>query len=83
MHLHILVIPTRIKTKTKKYISFIAYIHVGLLTDKRNAAVKSCGSQTQAAQAYHDQNLVSGFGVILICRFCLPGMLANIHVHMF
>ena len=48
---------------------------------KRYMTVKSCGSQTQAAQAYHDQNLETGLGVILICRFCLPGMLANLHVY--
>ena len=41
----------------------------------------ACGSQTLAAQAYHDQNLESSLGVILICRFCLPGMFANIHVY--
>ena len=41
----------------------------------------ACGSQTRAAQAYHDQNLESSLGVILICLFCLPGMLANIHVY--
>ena len=40
-----------------------------------------CGSQTRAAQAYHDQNLESSLGVVLICRFCLPGMLANMHVN--
>ena len=32
-------------------------------------------------QAYHDRNLKSSLGLILICGFCLPGMLANIHVH--
>ena len=41
----------------------------------------ACGSQTRASQAYRDQNLESSLGVILICRFCLPGMLANIHVY--
>ena len=41
----------------------------------------ACGSQTQAAQAYHDQNLESSLGVILICWFCLPGILADIHVY--
>ena len=38
----------------------------------------ACGSQ---AQAYHDQNLESCLGIILNCPFCLPGMLANIHVY--
>ena len=41
----------------------------------------ACGSQTRASQAYRDQNHESSLGVILICRFCLPGMLANIHVY--
>ena len=41
----------------------------------------ACGSQIRAAQAHHDQNLKSRLGVILICRFCLPGMLANIHAY--
>ena len=36
----------------------------------------ACGSQTRAAQAYHDQSLV-----VLICWFYLPGMLAYIHVY--
>ena len=40
-----------------------------------------CGSQTRAAQAYHDQSIESRLGVVLICRFCLPGMLANMHVN--
>ena len=35
----------------------------------------------QASQAYHDQNLESSLEVVLICRFCLPSMLANIHVY--
>ena len=53
--------------------------------DKRNSAEKfcqciACGSPTQAAQAYHDKNLESSLEVILICRFYLPGLLANIHV---
>ena len=41
----------------------------------------ACGSQTRAAQAYHDQNLKSSLWAILICPFCLTGMLANIHVY--
>ena len=56
-----------------------------ILTGKRNATVKlsctACGSQTRAAQAYHDQNLESSFGVTLISQFCLPGMLANKQVY--
>ena len=40
----------------------------------------ACGLQTRAALC-HDQNLESSLGVILICRFYLPGMLANIHVY--
>ena len=43
----------------------------------------TCGSQTRAAQAYHDQNFKPRLGVILICRFCLPGKLANIYVYIF
>ena len=56
-------------------------------TDERKkcySIILSCiafGSQTRAAQAYHDQNHGSSLWVILICRFCLPGMLANIHVY--
>ena len=49
---------------------------------KRHSKIMSCiacGSQTRATHAYHDQNVESSFGVILVCRFCLPGMLANIH----
>ena len=58
-----------------------------LYTDGQNNATViffsciACGSQTRAAQAYHDQNLESILGVILNCRFCLSGMLANIHVY--
>ena len=53
-----------------------------ILTDKRNATVNLCRVHVLhvAAQAYHDRNLESSIGVILICRLCLPGMLANIHV---
>ena len=35
---------------------------------------------SKTAQAYHDHNLESSLGVILIYQFCLRGMLANIHV---
>ena len=57
-----------------------------ILAGKGNVTVKflsctACDSQTRAAQAYHDQNLESSLGFILICRVCLPGMLANIHVY--
>ena len=41
----------------------------------------ACSSQTRAAQAYHDQNLESSLGVILICWLCLPDMWSNIHVY--
>ena len=41
----------------------------------------ACGSQTRAAQAYHYQNLESSLGDILICRFCVPSMLANENVY--
>ena len=41
----------------------------------------ACGSQTRAAQAYHDQNLESSLEVNFVCPFCLPVMLANIHVY--
>ena len=53
---------------------------------KRYSKRLSCiayGPQTRAAQAYNYQNLESSLRVISICRFCLAGMLANIHVFMF
>ena len=56
-----------------------------ILADNRNAILNvlsciACGSQTRVALAYHDQTLESNLGIILICRFCLPGMFANTHV---
>ena len=40
----------------------------------------ACGSQARTAQAYHDQNLEPSLGVISICRFWIPVMLANIFI---
>ena len=72
----------------KTYLGFLRQIRFGqMYTDgqkKRYSKILSCiacGSQTQAAQAYQDQNLESSLGAILICRFRLPGMLAKLHVY--
>ena len=56
------------------------FVANSILNSKKNATVKFCHVLHVAHKHEFDQNLVSCLGVVLICQFCLPGMLANIHI---
>ena len=63
---------------------FFNYELFTILTDKRNATVKKYCHLLHVANKHELQKLTITrvkSRVILICRFCLPVMLTNIHVY--